>query len=437
MLCAWFIGAISPGKAFAQTTTYSNTISGTISNTATSCSAPLVRTFTVGSGITVADVNIGIYVTHTWRGDLRFTLESPTGTRVQIVNAPGGTSNSTDNFNVLLDDEAAGGSVASYNSAAGASAPPYTITLTPQAALTAFDGQNAAGTWRLEICDMVANDNGNFVRSDLYITQVAPVVYNCPVGTTATGSGYASSGTGAYLNQILWLDWSCGATTTFATGSTINKSWNAGDGLIISGQVTGLTAPLQPYISGTWSGDELYKLYGGLNPIGLRNFDGDDPQFRVTLSATLNGTPVSLRYVTADAEDTGFIAEAMEISTSGTPWTIVEQVGTMTLTFPTSTRARWTDVPQTGGGTTILETTGSSVAFDATITSGGGQAFAFGIFTPFDQSDAPLTAQAMALPGIVLSQSIELVQVSQLKARLMTALMRALMSIMASRYPHL
>ena len=67
--------------AAAQTaTTYSNTTTGTISETATTCASPMVRNFTVAANAQITDVNIGVQFTHTYRGDIRATLVSPTGT---------------------------------------------------------------------------------------------------------------------------------------------------------------------------------------------------------------------------------------------------------------------------------------------------------------------------------------------------------------------
>jgi uncharacterized repeat protein (TIGR01451 family) len=224
-----------------------------------------------------------------------------------------------------------------------------------------------------------------------------PGVINCPTGTTATGSGFATGGTGGFQNQIFWLDWSCGGTTSFPAGATINKSWDAGDGLIVTGQVSNVTDAISAYTTGSWGGDLLDDLYPGVNPIGLRGFaDGADPQFRVALTATLNGVPVTLRFVAADAEDTGHANEAMAIATSGTAWTTLEQTGSLSVTFPTTTQASWTDNPDSGGGTVILETQGSSINLDATMTQGGTQAMAFGVLTPFDFSDAPLTGTSYA-----------------------------------------
>lgn len=207
----------------AQTTSYANNNSGSI-NGSTTCSAPLLRTFSVGSGITVSDVNIGIYATHSWRGDLRFTLQSPNGTRVQIVNAPGGANNDVDNFNVLLDDEASGGNVASYTTAAGNSAPPYTSTLTPQSALSAFDGQNAQGTWTLEICDTYSSsDNGNFVRADLYITQAGPQA-DLSVSKSVSSSNPAS---GSAITYTITVN-NASASTLTATGVSVMDTLPAG-----------------------------------------------------------------------------------------------------------------------------------------------------------------------------------------------------------------
>ena len=168
--------AVAVPAGAQSTSTFSNTTSGTISGT-TVCTTPLVRTFAVGSNFTVADVNIGILATHSWRGDLQFTLQSPTGTRVQLTN--GDTQSiSGDNFNVLLDDAATQlVNTDGANRNHSTSAPPYQNTYQPRSLLSAFDGETSAGTWRLEICDLYpAADNGQFVRADLYLRS-APANY--------------------------------------------------------------------------------------------------------------------------------------------------------------------------------------------------------------------------------------------------------------------
>ncbi len=139
----------------------------------TNCATTVTRTFTVGTNFTVADVNLGVLLSHTYRSDLRITLTSPLGTSVQIMTNVGGAA---DNLNVLFDDEASAAiSSHSVDDTTG-TVPPYLRTFRPTAAMTAFDGQNAQGTWTMVICDSVSTDVGTFTRADLYLTS-APASY--------------------------------------------------------------------------------------------------------------------------------------------------------------------------------------------------------------------------------------------------------------------
>ncbi len=242
------------------------------------------------------------------------------------------------------------------------------------------------------LTDPDSTPNNGLTTEDDYatISFTTAGIYNCPTGSTSTGSGYASSGSGAYLNQIFWLDWSCGGTTSFASGSIINKSWNAGDGLVITGQVTNITgAAVSSYSSGGWGGDTLDNVYGGVNPIGLGGVGGLDPAYRVTYSATLNGVSVPLRYIVADAEDTG-TGESMSVTTTGSAWQTVESVGALNVSLA-GTSASWSGSAGSNNGTILLETTGSTVQLDTSMANVGGEHFAYGIFLPFDFSDAPTT----------------------------------------------
>ncbi len=298
---------------------------------------------------------------------------------------------------------ASAGGTGSYNNgtgvwSVGSLAPGASASITINGTATgsaATTVTNIAQITASSLTDPDSTPNNGVTSEDDYasVSFTTAGIYNCPIGTTATGSGYATSGTGAYLNQIFWLDWSCGATSNFPAGSVINKSWNAGDGLVITGQVSSLTGPVRTYTTGSWMGDQLDDMYSGLNPIGLRNaVDGDDPQFNLALSATLNGVPVSLRYVLADAEDAGgaISAESIQATTNGTAWQTVEQQGPVTVINAGSTTTIY-DPTNTPYGSAVVETTGSSITLNMTLTGAGGTAAAWGIFTPFDYSDAPLT----------------------------------------------
>jgi uncharacterized repeat protein (TIGR01451 family) len=257
---------LMPSLASAQTVTqFSNTTAGAINN-ATTCTAPLVRNFTVGTSFTVSDVDIAILATHTYRGDLQMTLQSPSGTRVQLVN---GNSNSIDgdNFNVTLNDTGTQVVNTDGNSTNhSATAPPYQNNFSPDAALSAFANQNSAGTWRLEICDLFPTaDNGNFVRADLFLTSVPANFADLSLTKTVSNANPASGS-----NIVYTLTVTNAATSNLtATGVTVLDILPAGT-TFVSASGTG------SYASGTgiWT-------VGTLAPGASAS---------INITATVNGT---------------------------------------------------------------------------------------------------------------------------------------------------
>jgi subtilisin-like proprotein convertase family protein len=103
-----------------------------------------------GSGF-IADLNVTVgSLTHTFDSDLVIALISPAGTKVLLFNRHGGSG---DNLtNTVFDDEAA--------TAISSGAAPFTGSFRPFEPLTAFDGQQAQGTWKLQVADEVAQDIG-------------------------------------------------------------------------------------------------------------------------------------------------------------------------------------------------------------------------------------------------------------------------------------
>ena len=224
-MLVWLALTLATNPAAAQTTsTYSNSTAGTI-NASTSCTAPLVRNFTVGTSYIVGDVDLSVLATHSWRGDLRITLQSPAGTRVQLVNGDTGSIDGN-NFNVRLDDDAA--QTVNTDAASGnhsSTAPPYQNSFSPNSLLSAFNGQNSAGTWRLEICDQFpSSDNGNFVRADLYLTS-RPASY-ADLSLTKTVSN-AAPANGASISYTLSVT-NASASPVTATGVTVLDNLPAG-----------------------------------------------------------------------------------------------------------------------------------------------------------------------------------------------------------------
>jgi subtilisin-like proprotein convertase family protein len=115
-------------------------------------------------------------ITHSWVGDLVVTLISPSGTSVVVMNRPGGTGNSGNNFcNTVLDD-AASNSI--QNIAIGGA--PWSGSFKPANPLSAFAGEDPNGTWILHVADEVTIDVGTVNRFSLIINGQAA----CPGQTT-------------------------------------------------------------------------------------------------------------------------------------------------------------------------------------------------------------------------------------------------------------
>jgi uncharacterized repeat protein (TIGR01451 family) len=222
-MLVWLALTLASNPAAAQTTTnYSNTATGTISETAATCTAPMVRSFTVAANAQVTDVNIGVQFTHTYRGDVRATLVSPAGTVVNLITNVG---TSADNLNVLFDDSAAASISTHTSNDNTAAAPPYQRTFRPEGSLASFNGQGSAGTWQLTICDSLNGDSGNFTRTDLTLTTV-PITPSADLSLTKSVSN-ASPASGASINYILSVTNASGSALT-ATGVTVQDLLPAG-----------------------------------------------------------------------------------------------------------------------------------------------------------------------------------------------------------------
>jgi uncharacterized repeat protein (TIGR01451 family) len=161
----------------AKAQTVPNNIAGAITDNNCGTAAQITRTFNVPTNFVVADVDLGVFLTHTFRSDLRITLTSPAGTTVTVMTWTGNVQDG-DNLNDRFDDEAAaaiGTHVAAAIDPLTPIPPPYFHSFRPSNPLSVFDGQNALGNWTLVICDAVGTDVGTFTRADLFLTPALSV----------------------------------------------------------------------------------------------------------------------------------------------------------------------------------------------------------------------------------------------------------------------
>lgn len=133
---------------------YSNTTASSLS-TQSNCSTVLSKTFEVTDAFVVNDLNVGIILTHTWRGDVQVQLTSPTGNTQTIISFSG---DNFDNYDLLLDDESGG----SLNSGTNQSvnAPNYEGDRTVlTSSLSNFEDELAEGTWTLTFCNVLQSSH--------------------------------------------------------------------------------------------------------------------------------------------------------------------------------------------------------------------------------------------------------------------------------------
>jgi subtilisin-like proprotein convertase family protein len=109
-----------------------------------------------GSTCSAALGSTTVGVDHSWVGDLTFKLKSPAGTTVTLIDRAGGELNSGNNFCQTVLSDTAATSIQNVTS----SGAPFTGSFTPASPLAAFAGENADGTWTLNVSDNVDFDTG-------------------------------------------------------------------------------------------------------------------------------------------------------------------------------------------------------------------------------------------------------------------------------------
>ena len=208
-----------------------------------------------GINASIKDLNLQVTIQHTRDSDLTVSLRSPTGTLVQLFSGIGGTTGQ--NFiSTTLDDEALLG--IQFGVA------PFLGAYIPQQAMSAFDGEDANGTWQLIVTDSTGGNVGNLLNWSLTTT-----VAEISAVTDANGD-YALSGlqAGTYtIAEVAQTGWA--QTSPAGTGT---HTVTIGTGKLSSG-----------HDFGNWFVNPILTL-----PSGNALYTENDPPILVDTRATVS-----------------------------------------------------------------------------------------------------------------------------------------------------
>ncbi|HEY4309282.1 MAG TPA: proprotein convertase P-domain-containing protein [Pirellulales bacterium] len=137
-------------------TVNSNSTPQTVADMATTLSTAVAT----GLAGAITDINVSLTLHHTNDSDLNVTLISPDGTYVPLINHSGGSG--ANFINTTLDDQAI--------KAIGSGTAPFTGSFKPASVLSALNGKNPNGTWKLLVSDTVSGNSGTLDSWSLKIT---------------------------------------------------------------------------------------------------------------------------------------------------------------------------------------------------------------------------------------------------------------------------
>ncbi|MFT5101289.1 MAG: subtilisin-like proprotein convertase family protein, partial [Planctomycetaceae bacterium] len=159
------------------------------------------------SGI-ISDLDVSLLASHTWVGDLVFTLlHEDTGTSVVMVDRPGrknsGLGCNEDDIDLVLDDDAAN------PVETGCGSLNIGAAFSPNNAISAFNGEDIGGTWTLTAADLASGDTGTFSEwclfpaingSDSDGDGIDDDVDNCPDDSNPLQEDFDGDGLGYYCD---------------------------------------------------------------------------------------------------------------------------------------------------------------------------------------------------------------------------------------------
>lgn len=205
-----------------------------------------VSSLTVSTSARIDHLRVTLDATHTWVGDLRAWLTSPSGTTVELLERPGtafyGSSSRDLNGPITFDDAAANLIQEISDSGAALSG-----SFVPDEPLAAFAGENSAGTWRLRMTDEAAGDTGQLngwsldVDRPLCASDAVPPLATTSDATGVTDAGATLNGTVDAGGVATTYRFDYGVTTAYGQSTPEASAGTAMGAVARSADVTSLS----------------------------------------------------------------------------------------------------------------------------------------------------------------------------------------------------
>ncbi|MBN2477131.1 MAG: proprotein convertase P-domain-containing protein [Pirellulales bacterium] len=194
-----------PGQPPTQTFTADPTLLPMVIPDPGTARSPLV----VNQSLFIYDVNVNLTILHPDPDDLEIYLISPNGTRIALARnvprrLPGNVKPPGSDFMGTTFDDDLGSTLITNPTGSPPAVPDFSGTWVPEQLLREFDGENAQGTWYLEIIDEQPGNRGDVsypaitdgrgILDDWSLTITrAPTAPEFPVNTTTQGNQIYSS----------------------------------------------------------------------------------------------------------------------------------------------------------------------------------------------------------------------------------------------------
>jgi subtilisin-like proprotein convertase family protein len=112
----------------------------------------VISSFLVSDNYTVERMKVTVKINHTWVSDLTLTLESPSGTIIELLSGACFDDPNND-IDVIFDDNG-------IDLICGSTPPVISGNIKPSQMLSSFAGENSSGTWKLKVVDDANKDTG-------------------------------------------------------------------------------------------------------------------------------------------------------------------------------------------------------------------------------------------------------------------------------------